>query len=310
MSWAREVKDELCRRPIPGRDAALALLAGILRQGTAVDLGEARGVLVTLPSESPASARLVFNLLHDHAGVRPDVLVRRDGKGARHLPRFEYLFRDRRKVAGLGMKIGLVPGRRLDLPPALVATSQRRRHFLRGAFLAAGSLNAPSRAPHLELTFPNAALADEVRSVMERRNIVPLLQRRRGQVRLYLKSREAIAQFLRDVDAPEALFAFENAWAIREMRDVVNRLVNAETANLDKTVAAAMRQERAVRLLQDAGRLADMSPGLREMALLRLQYPDLTLRELGEHLGLSKSGANHRMRRLVALAESLLRGRG
>lgn len=299
MSFATEVKVELCRQDLGKGAGQVALLAGILRTGAAVSLGE-RGTLLTLPSDHPAVARLAFNLLVTHARGRPDVLVRRSkGRG----PRFDYLFKDGRHVAALLSRIGMVPGRRLPIPKPLVRTAAGQRLFLRGVFLSTGSLSSPAKAPHLECVFHHPALADEVAGIMASRGIPALRAARRRSSVLYLKSREAIARFLTTVGAPEALFAFEDAWAIREMRDEVNRLVNAETANLQKTVEAALRQQRVVTWLKETGQLDALPRALREMAEARIRYPDASLGELGQMLGLTKSGANHRMRRLLALAE-------
>lgn len=298
MSWSVQVREELCRRPIPTAQAEAALLSGILRQGSIVDLG-GRGGLITLPSTSPAVARLAFQILTRLSPERPELLVRRSEGGARRFPRFEFRFRDGRKGEQLAGRLGI--GTRA-LPKAIVSTSSGRRFFLRGVFLVSGSLSAPMRPPHLEITFPNTVLAEEVRGIMGRRGYLPTLERHRGQVRVYLKSREKIARFLEDVDAPNALFAFTDAWAMREVRDGVNRKVNAETANLAKSVEAGLRQERTLRRLAAEGYLGDLPPVLEAIARARLREPEASLVELGARLGLTKSGANHRMRRLMALA--------
>ena len=306
MSYSDLVREELARRPIPSPEAEWALLQGMLRQGSLVDLGE-RGVLVTFPSHRVAAARLAFRLLTRMSPERPEILVRRRIAGARRTPRFEFLFRDGKRGRQLARRlaVGTVP-----LPRAFFQSSLRRRFFLRGLFLVAGSVSAPSRPPHLEISFPNTQLAEEARSVMGRRGFEPQAGRIRGQVRLYLKSREKIARFLKDVDAPSALFAFTDAWAMREVRDGVNRKVNAEWANLAKSVETGLRQERILRRLEAEGRLGQLPETLIAIARERLKDPEATLEELGAQLGLTKSGANQRMRRLMAIATSPRRREG
>lgn len=304
MSWTAEVKAELSHASVTGREAELALLAGFLRCAQSADLGEGRGGIIALPGTLAAPARLAFHLVTALAGVRPELLVRTGG--THHGARFEILFRDRAAFRSFARRLGI--DSRSSLPRVATATAIGRRHFLRGVFLAVGSLSAPSRPPHVEMLLPAPWAADLVAGVMVRQRHAPHLEARpSGHVRLYLKSREAVASFLRDIGAHQALFAFDDAWAMRELRDHVNRQVNAETANLEKTLAASLRQEKAILALVGSRRFSTLPPKLRELARMRLAHPQATLAELGERLGISKSGVNGRMRRLLSQAEGELR---
>lgn len=297
MSFTADVKAELCHIPIASTEGRLALLAGFLRFGQAADLGGGRGAVIALPSSHTASARLAFRLVVERSASRPELLLKSGGSRG---PRFEILFRDRRHFATLSRRLALTTRR--SLPRFATSTAQGRRHFLRGVFLAVGSVSPPSRPPHLELLLPGGPQADLVAGVMAREHHAPLVDTpRAAHVRLYLKSRESVASFLRDVGASQALFAFEDARAMRELRDRVNRQVNAETANLEKTLRAALVQEKAFRELIPQAQFARLPPKLRELARLRIAHPTASLAELGERLGISKSGVNGRMRRLMRL---------
>src|SRR5690625_3587320 len=133
------------------------------------------------------------------------------------------------------------------------------------------------------------------------------LQRRNGYI-VYLKEAEKITEFLGIIGANNALFKFEDVRIVRDMRNSVNRIVNCETANLNKTISASVRQIESIKLIKNSVGLDDLPEKLKEIAEIRLQYPEVTLKELGELLPtgkLSKSGVNHRLKKIEAIAESL-----
>jgi len=178
-----------------------------------------------------------------------------------------------------------------------------RRAFLRGAFLGAGTLVAPARGYHLEFALPASASADAVSSALTAFEVIPGRYRRRGRFVVYVKEAEQIARSLTALGASRAVMEFESFRVVQEMRAQVNRRTNTETANMSKSMRAAVEQTAWVRLLQAAGRLERLPEALRSAAALRLAHPRATLQELAGQAGVSKSAMNGRLRRLRQWAE-------
>jgi DNA-binding protein WhiA len=196
-----------------------------------------------------------------------------------------------------------------DISKDLVKKKCCKRSYLRGAFLAGGSVNNPETSSyHLEI----ASLYKEHNdSLCELMNTFGLnsktLERKKGFIN-YLKEAEKITEFLNIVGAHNALLRFEDVRIVRDMRNSVNRLVNCETANLNKTIGASIRQVENIRYINQTVGLQILPEKLREIAELRLNYTDVTLKELGEMVTggtISKSGINHRLRKIDAIAEKL-----
>lgn len=187
-----------------------------------------------------------------------------------------------------------------------------RRSFLRGAFLASGYVVDPHKGYHLEWVLPDGDVASRVVAMLAAEGIAAGVATRKGLPVVYVKEADAIAAVLAAIGAHHALLEFEDVRVLKGMRNRVNRLVNAETANVDKTVAAALRQAEAIRALQAGGGLERLPPGLRTVAEARLAFPYASLKELGERMDppLSKSAVGHRMRRLMELAGALPRDNG
>ena len=162
------------------------------------------------------------------------------------------------------------------------------RAFLRGAFLSAGTVSDPAKSYHLEITCPGEREAMQLLTLMERCGMEPKEMMRKGAPVVYIKE----GQQVRDLTG---------------VRGNVNRRVNCETSNITKAVAAGMKQVRAIRALEAAGELDTLSDGLYDIAQARLAHPDATLEELGQMLvpPVSKSGVNHRLRKLCEMAEQL-----
>ncbi len=163
-------------------------------------------------------------------------------------------------------------------------------------------MNRPEASYHLEYATTNYQLAELLHSLLRRLEFPAGLTGRKEDYVVYLKEGDAILDFLAMLGAEEAATAFEAARNVKDVRNQVNRLVNCETANLNKTAAAAAKQIAVIRELAASGRLASLAPGLREAAEARLSHPEASLSELGEMLGLGRSGVNHRLRRIMDVA--------
>ena len=182
------------------------------------------------------------------------------------------------------------------------AAEHDRRAFLRGVLLASGSISFSASGPHVEFVLRDPDAAESLRLALAGEDVRALLGRRRGRHVVYLKGHEEIAALLRLVGANRGVLELETHRVGRDVRARLNRLVNAEEANLGRTVRAAGRQLAAIARLEADGRLSTLGSGLRETAALRRRMPDADLDTLAAALGVSRSAVNHRLRRLVELA--------
>lgn len=178
-----------------------------------------------------------------------------------------------------------------------------RRAFLRGVLLGSGSISFGASGPHIEIVLAHASDAEALQVGLADLEVRALRFERRGRHVVYLKGQEEITALLRLVGANRGVLELETHRVGRDVQARLNRLVNAEEANLARTVRAADRQLAAVASLERAGRLAGLGQGLRDAAAMRRHMPEADLDTLAGALGISRSAVNHRLRRLVELAE-------
>ena len=180
-----------------------------------------------------------------------------------------------------------------------------KRSYLRGLFLACGSITNPERAYHMEWVAHDEQMAQNVQTLLAELNIDAQQSKRKHQYIVYLKDGEGITRTLAQIGAHNALFAMENTRILHEVKNKVNRSVNCETANVTKIVNASMRQVQCIEYLAKSGRMATLNASLRQAADARLNNPQASLIELAQLMSpvATKSGMNHRLRRLVELAE-------
>lgn len=192
------------------------------------------------------------------------------------------------------------------VPGIFYSLMKLQRAYLKGAFLACGSISDPKKSYHLEMTFKEESMAIAIRNLCEHFDLAAKITYRNQWV-VYIKSSQSIVDFLILMGASSQAFALEDLKILRSMKSDVNRLVNFETANINKTVDASMKHIRAIELIQNTMGIAALSPSLQEIALLRWEEPELSLKELGQSLDppLSKSGVNNRLSRLVKIAQKL-----
>lgn len=307
MSFSSEVKKELISSEID-EDCIEAELAAIIRMNGLVSTNGANTTL-DIQTESAAIARRIFTLLKQIFPKSLEILVR---KKMRLKKNNIYIVRLREDVNELLQTLQIEHENdgfeQTDLLIAL-DTEKRRRAYLRGAFIARGSINNPETSSyHLEIFNLDQ---DHNNVLCDLLNMFSLkakeLQRRNGYI-VYLKEANKIADFLRLIGANNALFKFEDARIVRDMRNSVNRIVNCETANLNKTISASVRQVENIKLIQKTVGLDYLPERLQEIAKVRLDYPEVTLQELGKLIPsgeLSKSGVNHRLKKIEEIAKTL-----
>jgi len=308
VSFTAEVKEELSR-VMPAKSCCpRSELAALIRvEGTLHMSGNERFRL-EMATETAPVARKAIKLMHALYGLKTELTVRRSvlHKTNNYLITVPSQPALSPALADLGIldeSLGLDYG----VPAKLVRKNCCAISYLRGAFLGGGFVADPHGDFHFELTAETEALARGLVGLMARFGIEAKVTRRRGLYAVYLKGAEPIVTFLALVGAHRALLRTEDVRIIKSMRNDVNRIVNAETANLQKSAEAAVSQVEDIRYLAENHGLDDLPPALQELAQLRLDHPDVSIRELGEYADaqLSKSAVYHRIRRLEALAAEM-----
>lgn len=306
MSFAALTKKELTQLEGASCCAKVELSALIRMNGT-IQFGSGRFVL-DIVTENAAIARRIYTLMKEHFQTHAELLVRKKMQLKKNNV---YIVRlpARAKEILESLKIYYEGTITHGIPKETIRKNCCKRAYLRGAFLAGGSVNHPeSNSYHLEIfTIYHEHCKDLSSLANQFRLNARCIERKKGYV-MYLKEGEKITEFLSLIGAHQALLYFEDIRIVKDMRNSVNRLVNCETANLNKTVSAAMKQIENIKLIQREMGLDQLPDKLREVAEIRLKYSELNLAELGEILPsgkVSKSGINHRLRKINEIAEKL-----
>ncbi len=316
MSFSSTVKGQLCRikntKPLHTRAELSAVLgtAGIFQC-------RGNGINIKLSTENAAFARRIFLGIKHLFNTYPEIAIKKSKKLKKHTTYAINIFAETgtdRMLSFLDMQMVNIGSAKIDVMPTkeltdLMKEESAKRAFLRGAFLAGGSVSDPEKTYHLEITSHHKSYAHTINGIMNYYELNAKIIKRKGNCIVYLKEGENIVDFLNIIGAHSALLKLENIRIIKQMRNDVNRIVNCETANLEKTVNASVRQVENIKLIQKQKGLYSLPDNLREIALLRLEFPDANLKELGNMLNppLGKSGVNHRLRKIDKLAEEILK---
>ncbi len=310
VSFASMTKKELTQLETK-ECCAKAELAALIRMNGSISLRQMQ-ITLDIQTENAAIARRIYTLIKKLYDVHVELLVRRKMRLKKNNV---YVVRISKKARHLLENLSIVDETfafTRDISSELIKKDCCKRSYLRGAFLAGGSVNHPETSSyHLEIF---SIYEEHIQSLLKLMNHFHLnakiLERKKGFI-LYLKEGERISEFLNVIGAHQALLRFEDVRIMKDMRNSVNRLVNCETANLNKTVGAAMRQVENIKFIQKEVGLETLPDKLREIAELRVKHQDVTLKELGEMVQsgkVSKSGVNHRLRKIDEFANKLRAG--
>lgn len=308
MQLYEKMKDELVR--IAGEDACCksAELSAIVKVNGTVYLSFGNKMKLMLKDSSAAVARRTVALLAD-AGCRDVEIVVRMRERIHKSNSYIIRINSDTTVKELLTELGIYDGSGLldEIPKSIYKKRCCMRAYLRGVFLGAGYLGKPAYGHHLEIAVENGRFAESLVSLMQKFDMKPKVIERRTYQVVYLKDGDDIVQFLNVVGAHSSLLDFENARVMKSIRNDVNRIVNAEEANMGKTIEASVSQIEDIELIKQTIGLGKLTPPLAEAALLRLENPESTIAELGAMLKkpIGKSGMNHRLRRLAKLASEL-----
>ncbi len=296
MSFSSNVKEELCEVTWPSCCRA-AFTYGLLETGRAFS-----AAAVTMQTERTAVAQLYRTLLCEVCGVT--AVRESEREGGFHLLSVDDAEDRLRVLSRFGHAAGEVS---LRLNRANLDCENCAAAYLAGAFLACGAVTDPQVDYHLEFHLPQYNLSRDLIALLRELGLRPKFMSRKSNQVIYFKESEQIEDCLTRMRATSASLELMSVKMVKDIRNNVNRLANCENANIDKTVAAASAQVEAIRRIERHGGLDTLPPELQELARLRLENPEMSLRELGEALAepISRSGVNHRLRRIAELAENM-----
>ncbi|WP_295752864.1 DNA-binding protein WhiA [uncultured Oscillibacter sp.] len=301
MSFSFDTKNELCKLPVQRRCCAQAEAYGILLYCHTFNAREVR-IITENPNFAARLPRLfsrAFDLCFDR---QPDIFPGAEASG-----KMVFQITEQEKLDHIINLLGYEPRQSLALHInfAMVEEECCRASFLRGCFFAGGSITDPAKRYHLELTSSHLQASRELEVLLRENGYPPKSVGRNSSFVTYFKQSDQIEDFLTLIGAPVAAMRIMSTKLEKGIRNSVNRRLNCDSANLDKAVEAAQSQGAAIRKLEETGRLRKLPDKLRETAALRLEYPELSLSELAEIFDppVTKSCLNHRLRKLVELAE-------
>jgi len=310
MSFASETKKEMTQ--IEADDCCIkAEVAAFIRMNGALSFSN-KQLSLDVQTENAAIARRLYTNLKRLYPYKVELLVR---KKMRLKKNNVYICRIRSGAKALLEELLILTGTfqfKNEISKELVKKRCCQRAYLRGAFLAGGSVNNPETSSyHLEIFSIYKEHSEDLVDLMNKYHLnSKSIERKKGYI-AYLKEAEKISDFLSIVGAHVSLMKFEDVRIIRDMRNSVNRLVNCETANMNKTIGAAQRQVENIKFIESTIGLAELPDRLQEIARLRVDNQDITLKELGELVTggmVSKSGVNHRLRKIEEIADNLRNG--
>lgn len=317
MSFSSDVKKELSEQISPARHCCIAEFTALFVLNGQVKKFQNGEVYIKIHTENLTVAQKSYILLRKTFRAKIDVMVRshnlQSGTGSYSI----FVFK-KRDVINILKAIKIIDeqkkqwGSLSQVHYLILQNTCCKRAFLRGVFMAVGSVSNPERAYHLEMVVLSEKLASQICEIISSFMIDAKIAVRKKYYVVYIKEGSQIVDFLNVIGAHIALMDFENIRIVKEVRNSVNRRVNCETANIDKTVSAAARQIEDIKYIQCNMGFSSLTDGLREIALLRLEYPEYPLQELGKLLSkpISKSGVNHRLRKLSDIAKRMRENAG
>ncbi|NLI60061.1 MAG: DNA-binding protein WhiA [Clostridiales bacterium] len=318
MTFSSRAKNELCHITDQRSCCTLAELAALIQICGTIHLGGRKKVSLRVNTENPAIARRIYSLLKKQYNVQMEVMIRKNQRLRKNNNYYLVLSNDQ-QVMRILEGIGIIRWKEEGdlwinraIHPELIKKRCCKRAYIRGAFLGGGSVSDPEKIYHLEIVTHNEVYANSLRDLINQFGLSAKTIERKNNYVVYLKEGEHIVNLLSIIGAHSALLDLENIRIYKDMRNNINRIVNCETANLSKTINAAVRQIENIKYLSKHYGLSKLSPALKEVAELRLDNPDASLKELGEMLSppIGKSGVNHRLRKLDKMAEDIRSKRG
>lgn len=324
MSFSSDVKEELSRQISKSRHCQIAEIAAIISLCGRIRIKEVpcgneaedsyfgSRYYLKVQTENAAVAKKYFTLIEKAFGFHSEITVRQN-KNLKKTRMYSIAV----TAPEISLKIlqavkllnpdGEIKENLSVVDNLVIQKNCCKRAFLRGAFLASGSISDPRKFYHFEIACMDFEKAEQLKELIRSFEIDAKIVQRKKYYVVYVKEGSMIVDTLNVMEAYVSLMNLENIRILKEMRNSVNRKVNCETANINKTVSAAVKQVADIEYIRDHAGLSSLPDGLCEMAQIRLEYPDASLKELGMLLSprVGKSGVNHRLRKISNIASEL-----
>lgn len=313
MSFSSKTKNEISRIPIEDSCCSIAELAALVRMSGTIQFTNGNKINLKFTTENAAIARRIFSLLKYIYNADVEVMVRKNRQLKKN-NRYLILINDKkisRQILGdvgfLDVDSPNIFHQKYKIDKKLIKKRCCKRSYIRGSFLGGGSINDPEKTYHLEFVTNRSEHAEDLSKIINSFKLNSKIVMRKEYYVIYLKEASQIADLLNIIGAHQALLKLEDIRVLKDVRNNINRLVNCETANLGKIIDASIRQIEGIKTIENAIGLNKLPDNLREIAEIRLENPNASLKEIGQLLtpNLGKSGVNHRFRKIEKIADSL-----
>lgn len=306
LTFSGEVKEELSKNQAEKEHCYIAEIAAIISMCGKVAIDSRERYSIKVRTENVSVARKYFTLLRKTFNIDTETLVSAN-KSKGHVTYTVIVKRHEDAMSVLKETKLMNDEGEISEEFSIIRRPCCKRAYLRGAFLAAGSISNPEKSYHIEIVCATRKKANQIRMLINGYNLDAKVILRKNSYIVYLKEGSQIVDLLNIMEAPISLMKMENVRILKEMRNTVNRKVNCETANINKTVSAATKQAEDIEFIQKTIGLGKLPDTLQEVARLRLANPEASLKELAElsTSEIGKSGINHRLRKLSEIAEEL-----
>lgn len=308
MSFSSELKNELCMLKLSSDSAMQSELIGFIRSNGTISINFQGNVSLRFETTAGYIARRLFKIIKNIYNYDAEISVINDEQ-LRKKNLYQVKVSDeisRFILEDSGYKIGdfgyIEANNNFD-----ILSEVKSNAFLRGAFLGGGTMVDPNKSYHVEIICETEESAHNILDIAKELGLNMKIVERNEVYAVYLKEGDLISDFLSIVGANNALLKFENIRALKDIRNSVNRIVNAETSNLNRQIAASVKQTNAIEKIEATIGLNSLDKNLREVAIVRLANPNDSLKEIGEKLPspIGKSGVNHRLKKIIEIAEKL-----
>lgn len=311
MSFSSRVKDEVARLKITNNCCIIAELAGLIRMCGTINYRSSDDFSCSFITENAPIARRIFTFLKRYYSEDVEVQVSKN-KQLKRNNNYIVSLNDFESTKLLLDELDFIKGENVFTPTykinrELLESYCCKRAYVRGSFLGGGSISNPEKAYHMEFVTNNLEHAEDLSEIINSFNLNSKIVKRKENFIVYLKEGEQISDLITIVGASSGVLKFEDVRILKEMRNNVNRIVNCETANLSKTINASMRQIENIDLINKMIGIESLPDNLRDIAYLRINNPEASLKEIGESLDpvVGKSGVNHRFKKIEEIANNL-----
>lgn len=311
MSFSNKVRKESLNKKNLKKIEKVSELCGIIKFGGTISLLRDEKINLAISTENPAVTRRIFSLYKSVFNKKLDIYFEKKSEKSRGL--YTLFTKDDKTLKDDLIKLDIIEVKNnkinilYNIPDYVQESIENAKSYITGAFIMSGSMSDPERSYHVEFTTRILENAENFVKLLEKFSIKSSISERKNFYLCYIKESESISNLLNVIGAHQAMFDFEDIRIKKQMRNDVNRLVNCETSNLERVVKTAVRQIDSIKYLIENDQFDILDDNLQEIAMIRMQNPDMSLREIGESLDkpLSKSGVNHRLIKIEKIANNL-----